>query len=87
MNRGFSASNLLASPAFKQFIGKLTPARIEAFLNNDESRSPICNEIVLGALAPAKTNTMSSQPVQPQQQLQQNTNQPTAAPKINDGRR
>ena len=85
MNHGFSEKDLLNSPAFKQFIGKLTPARIETFLNNGESRSQICNEIVLGALAPAKANAMSSQPTQPQQQLQQNIAQPTATSKVHGG--
>ena len=82
MNKGFSFGNVFKSKAFQQFVGTLTPARIEAFLTNGESRSQICNNIVLNALNPSKEIGMGNPSTQPLQQGM--TQQPKAesGPKI-----
>jgi hypothetical protein len=72
-NKGFGDAyrDLSNSQAFKDAIGKVTPARIEAFLNGKEARDPKFNQIVQETLGIAKPNVTvaSNQPVQ--QQLQQ----------------
>ena len=49
-------NKLAKSDAFKEAIGKVTPARMEAFLNNKESRSKDFDKVVQSALSPAKAN-------------------------------
>ena len=83
MNDGFTVGKLAKSPLFQDAIGKLTPARIEAFLNNNEARSPKFNEIVQNTLSPAKVNVADNQPVQ--QQLQQELAPNKTEPKVLGG--
>ena len=63
---------LAKSPQFNALVGKLTPARVEAFLMNGESRNGVFDSVVLGMLAPVKAKGMDNQPVsQPQIGLNQ----------------
>ena len=65
----------------------MTPARIEAFLNDKEARDIKFNQIVQEALGIAKPNVTvaSNQPVQ--QQLQQTMSQPKPESKVLGGPR
>ena len=78
-NRLISSSALANSPEFKEAIGKVTPARVEAFLKNDESRNKKFDTIVQNLVSPVKANTMGNQPVQ--QQPQAEIDPAKAAPK------
>ena len=71
---------LVESPEFNKFLGKLTPARAEAFLKNGESRRGVFDEIVRGMLAPVKANGMANQPAQPQAQVEMNQAQAQPRP-------
>ena len=57
---------LAKSPQFNAVIGKLTPARVEAFLMKGESRVGDFDEAVRGILVPVKANVMGDQAVQAQ---------------------
>ena len=68
LNEGdIAAFELAASPEFNQVLGNFTPARVEAFLNNDESRNKMFDTAVLGMLAPV--NALGNQPAGQQPQL------------------
>ena len=58
---------------FKELIGKVTPARLEAFLKNNEARSKDFDGIVQNVLSPVKVNAVSNQvaPQQPKVELEQ----------------
>ena len=70
---------LAKSPQFNALVGKLTPARVEAFLMNGESRTGVFDSVVLGILAPVKAKGMDNQPV-PQTQIGMNQPQAQSQP-------
>ena len=72
-------SHIANSEAFNNMIGKITPARVEAFLKNHEAKSPQFNAVIREALAPAKANVPENQP----QQLQNEAAQ--AKPQVKTG--
>lgn len=80
LNNGFTASYLAQSAEFREAIGKITPARLEAFLNDDESRNRKFDAVVQNVLAPVKANVLGNQPVQ-QPQVELGQNQPQSEPK------
>ena len=73
-------SRIANSEAFNNMIGKITPARVEAFLKNHEAKSPQFNAVILEALAPAKANAPENQPQQMQKEAPQASPQVKAGP-------
>jgi hypothetical protein len=82
-----SPSKLARSPEFDKAFGKFTPARAEAFLKGDESRTNAFDAVVLSVLSPVKANAMANQPAQPQAKTEMQAQQPeplkAAAPGMN----
>ena len=73
LNRNIITPTALArSPEFIEAIGKVTPARVEAFLKNGESRNRKFDSVVEKLVSPVKVNVAGNQAIQ---------KQPTAAMK------
>ena len=75
-----SPAKLARSPEFDKAFGKFTPARAEAFLKGDESRTNAFDAVVLSVLSPVKANDMANQPAQPQAQVAMNQAQAQPQP-------
>ena len=77
LNQGLiKGSTLIESPEFARLIGKFTPARAGAFLNNDESRNKVFDNAVRSALSPVKDGGVANQPAQPKAQAEMERAQP-----------
>jgi hypothetical protein len=63
-NKGFRLFTLVNDPKFKEAIGEMTPARIEKFLTENESKKGLFDNVVRGALFPSMVNAPASQPLQ-----------------------
>ena len=84
LNKRFSASVLAGSPEFVAAIGKVTPARIEAFLNHNEARNQKFDGIVQNALSPVKVNAPVNQVAQ-QPKIEMEPPKAESKPMVNPG--